>query len=641
MGFFSNMGRRMRALTSSGAITAAAPGYTQTGGSLASLGAFNDVSDSWQNQAIDFYDIVPELRSGINWQGAAASRATLYAGIVPDNRQQVPAPIPNRNHAAVALLDELASTNADQAQLINAMAINTRLIGQWYLLGRDIDGRRVWRVASIKEVDRRAEGTFIREGARWVPLDPVTSTLIPVWWPSPIDYNRPDAPTKALLSTLQELVDLSAHVQATTRSRLAGAGVLLMPNGLNVAAPGTTTGINPVNADPIMAELMTAMSAALKNRRDASALVPIFLKGNPEALDKIRHLTFSTPFDERLSELRNAAVRRIATGLDIPPEILTGMSGGSDGSSLNHWTAWQVAEDAIKLAVVPLLSFICDALTERYLRPALRALNIPNPERYQVWFDITALTLRPNRGPEALEAYRLGAISAAALRKSLGFESDDADPAGTPPATAAPGTAPAAPNERPARPERIAARIDRDAPAGARGVGTNNVGPASGRETKPITASASEKPPEPKTNGVHINGMNGAHAKASGFVSATSDSGGQVILSAATPDAAWMRKCADIAARRALTRAGTWVLNSNPRRVRGEFRDIPNEEIHTKLPVGQHNLDAALDGAYREISEVAPELIGPVDIYVRRLLVSGVRHDAKNLADYLGGQPCP
>jgi hypothetical protein len=614
MSFLAGFKRRMQSLTASGAVTAAVPGYTQTGGVLASIGAFRDASDSWQNQIFDYYETVPELRFGISWQAAAASRATLYAATVPGDRQHPPVPIQNRNHLAVALMDELASTNADQSQLINAMSVNTKLVGQLYLLGRDIDGKRVWRVASIREVDRRTDGTYLREGHTWQLLDPATSTLIPIWMPSPLDHNRPDAPTKALLSTLQELVDLSAHVQATTRSRLAGAGVLLMPNGLNVAAPGTTTGINPVNADPIMAELMTAMSASLKNRRDASALVPIFLKGNPEALDKIRHLTFSTPFDEQVGELRREAVRRIATGLDIPPEILTGMGGGTDGSSLNHWTAWQVEEGAIKLAVVPLLSFLCDALTERYLRPALRALGVADPERYQVWFDITQLTLRPNRGPEALEAYRLGAISDKALRKALGFGDED-EP------TQVTITAPV---ERPARPERIAARVDRDAPAGARGVGTDNIGPASGRETKPVTAAA--EPADTKPGNVHVNGMNGSHAKA--------------LIAGPEPDLDWMRRCADIAARRALTRAGTWVLNTNPRKVRGEYRDVPNEEIHTKLPVGEHHLDAALDGAYREISEVAPELIGPVDIYVRRLLVSGVRHDSKHLADYLGGQPC-
>lgn len=623
MGILNSIGHRMRSLVSSAAVTAAVPGYTQTGGALASIGAFSDASDSWQNQIFDYYETVPELRFGISWQAAAASRATLYAATVPADRQHPPVPITNRNHAAVALMNELASTNADQSQLINSMSVNTKLVGQFYLLGRDIAGVRVWRTASIKEIDRRVDGNYLREGGGWKLLDPNSSTIIPVWMPSPLDHNRPDAPTKALLSTLQELVDLSAHVQATTRSRLAGAGMLLMPNGLNVAAPGTTTGINPVNADPIMAELMTAMSASLKNRRDASAIVPIFLKGNPEALDKIRHLTFSTPFDEQVGELRREAVRRVATGLDIPPEILTGMGGGSDGSSLNHWTAWQVEEAAIKLAVTPLLSFLCDALTERYLRPALRAMDVPNPERYQVWFDITQLTLRPNRGPEALEAYRLGAISDKALRKALGFGDEDGPG----------GEAPSERAERPSRPERIAARVDRDAPAGARGVGTNNVGPASGRDTQTLTAAAIDKL-EPKTNGVHINTMNGAHAKPS------PEKDARLYVTAVAPDLAWMRKCADLAARRALMRAGTWALNSNPRRVRGEFRDIPTEEIHTKLPVGQHNLDAALDGAYREISEVAPELIGPVDIYVRRLLVSGVRHDAKNLADYLGGQPC-
>src|SRR5690606_37733878 len=109
--------------------------------------------------------------------------------------------------------------------------------------------------------------------------------------------------------------------------------------------------------------------------------LPVIFQGQQEALNAVRHLTLNTPFDERVDELRRSAVRRIAIGLDIPPEVIVGMG------ELNHWTAYQVSADAQKINIAPTLQFVCQQLTRKYLRPALKALGVPNYTQYMVWYD--------------------------------------------------------------------------------------------------------------------------------------------------------------------------------------------------------------------------------------------------------------
>ena len=91
----------------------------------------------------------------------------------------------------------------------------------------------------------------------------------------------------------------------------------------------------------------------------------------------------------------------------------------------NHWNAWAISEDAINTHFAPLMTLICDALTEAILRPLLRQAGI-NPADYIVWFDLSDLANNPNRAKDALDAFDRGAISPGTLRRELGFSDDDA-----------------------------------------------------------------------------------------------------------------------------------------------------------------------------------------------------------------------
>src|SRR5690606_40204440 len=115
--------------------------------------------------------------------------------------------------------------------------------------------------------------------------------------------------------------------------------------------------------------------ASLRSPTDVSRHLPVILQGQQEALQAVRHLSLQTPFDERVDGLRTSAVRRIAIGLDIPPEVLSGMS------DLNHWTAWQVEASGQRGNIEPTLNFLCRELTVKFLQPALAAMGVAGADR--------------------------------------------------------------------------------------------------------------------------------------------------------------------------------------------------------------------------------------------------------------------
>lgn len=551
------MGLRQRL----GSIVAAVLGRGPTGG--IDIPGLGPGTAGWEVEATQFYDIVPELRYGISWIAQSASRARLIVAKEPEHPGADPIPV-DEDHIASAPLYELAPTLPEQATFIESLVTLLKLVGRWRLIGFDcpLTGRRRWCVLSEREYTEIGSDVSFRhpDTCEEIRLPRSSVWSIPMWKAHPVWSHLPDSPVRSLIDTLHELTDLSGHVQTAARSRLAGAGMLLMPSSLKPVAPGQSTGVNPPKGDPAMRALMRTAQASLRNPQDVSRHLPVIFQGQQDALNAVRHLNLNTPFDERVDELRRSAVRRIAIGLDIPPEVIVGMG------ELNHWTAYQVSADAQKINIAPTLQFVCQQLTRKYLRPALKALGVPDYHQYMVWYDDTAMALSPNRAPEAMEAYNIGLINGDAARSVLGF-----GPADKP----APGEIPPA------------VRLKNSS------IGTGQEG----------------------------------EARATGEQSQVQINGGEA--------AGWIA-CADIAARRALGRAGQYLLGSGGRALRGKYRDTPIEAIHTKVTPGDGTtVEAALRGAFCELEQAAPVLVGPVEAYARKCLTSGSAHDTTAMVNFM------
>jgi hypothetical protein len=313
--------------------------------------------------------------------------------------------------------------------MLDALGTHLTIAGEAYLVGRAVDEIDTWEIISCLEMQVAGTAWQINYG-NGLPIIQLTENdvVIRIWLPSPARRIEADSPFRALLPILSEIEWLTRHVFAQITSRLAGSGILIMPQGMTfppppeqVATDGSSGG--PANdADAFMRTLADAMMSPIDDPSSPSAIVPIVITAPDDTIDKPRLMKFWSDLDSNAQGLRTEAIRRFALGMDLPPEQVLGMSGTTrtdSGGTISHWGAWQVEESTIKLHIEPMLDVIVNALTVGYLRPAI------DDDTALVGYDATALRLRPDRSKEAFELYDRGLISATALLRENGFDADD------------------------------------------------------------------------------------------------------------------------------------------------------------------------------------------------------------------------
>lgn len=369
-------------------------------------------TQAWQAEAWQFYDRVAELRFVANWVGNVMSRAELVVG-----KRVGDTIVKQTGGEAMEALAAYHGGMQGQQQMLQQAGVHLTVAGEFY----DVMVKDAWTVVAHDKVQGSTGAITVDlgDGAR-TPIASKKDMAIRVWTPHPRDPLRADSPTQSNRGTLAEIATLSDHIAAQLESRLAGAGILWVPSEITFPTPKEADPSASV-ADQFMAVLGEAMVTPIKDRASASAVVPIVVTAPGEFLEKARHMTFWSELDAETINMRDNAVKRLAIGLDTPPEVLLGMG------ETNHWNAWLVDEAAIKSHLEPRLQVICHALTEAFLRPALTGRA--DAEDYYVLADTSDIRLRPNRSKEAVELYDRGELSGTALRRETGFAPTD-EPSG-------------------------------------------------------------------------------------------------------------------------------------------------------------------------------------------------------------------
>jgi hypothetical protein len=392
--------------------------------------ARNTTADAWHSEMWTHYRNIGEFRYACDWIGGMLSKAVIYGTVeTVDGIERVEGG--NVREYLMRLFG-----NADgRAEMFRLIGIHLSVTGECNIVAYPDtdpfgDGEDKWEIAASTKVTKPAtegpDGVWTVNGVQLnVPGDQVM--CIRLWRQDPEEPQLSFSPGRAVIRTLRELHRLGEYVSAQIDSRLAGAGLLLMPDSMTLPPAPTEDGEEPRlksanNAEELMTILMEAMMASLDNRDHASAKVPIVITASAEAIAAVKHMTFWSELDEHAIELRKEAIGRLALGMDVPPEVLQGSSDS------NHWSAWQADESAIKAHAEPLLKIITTALGTHYLRPLLK----DDPEfagqrlgAYSVAADTSEMRLRPNRSKEALELYNLGELSGEALRRETGFDERD------------------------------------------------------------------------------------------------------------------------------------------------------------------------------------------------------------------------
>lgn len=543
----------------------------------------------WQSSAWDFFDIIGEFRYGCDWVGNMLSKATLYVArdgtALPDGDTT----------AAASYAASLFGGPESQGEMLRQLGVHLTVAGEAFIVGTTTkaDGDR-WLVVAATELTARGGNWYASGKKIESDSDPYVLRL---WRPHPRKLSEATSPARAVLSILSEIDQLTKFIFAQIDSRLAGAGMLLLPS--EITMPSAVMAKAQETADPTMqltaadvfsAALQEAMVESLEDRESAAAVVPVVATVPGQYISDIKHVTFWSELQEQAKTLRDEAIRRLALGMDLPPEVVTGTA------DVNHWTAWQVDESAIKAHAEPLLALITESLTVGYLRPLLVAdgMSVEEAEAYSIEADTSLLRLRPNRSQEAFELYDRGQLSNAALLREVGFDGTDAP-------------SPVELREWFIRkvasgsttPELVAAALR------ALGVGLDqaDVGgapPAEARPTPSLTDHPSMDPPDPD----------------------------EALVAAA-----------EVIVYRALERAGNRIKT----RIGKPVATYPAAEVYRHVAVSSGQLDYLLEDAFTNLERygvcarygVATVQVA-LDTYCRGLLVNNAEHDATVLADVLG-----
>lgn len=377
--------------------------------------------NTWQKECYRHYHICGEARFAAKFFGHAISRATLHAA------QADGTPITEGKPAEV--LNALFRGPDGQKQILEALGLHLTIAGDCYLVGRTVNGADVWEVVSVLEMK-----TF---GDRWM-IDygdgkPIELTeqdaVIRIWIPNPSKHIEADSPFRTMLPILREIEWLTRHVFAQISSRLAGAGILFLPQGVTFPPPPGQEGRQePLNeADAFMQSLGDAMLAPIDDPGSAAAVVPHVAMLPGEQIDTVKLMHFWSDLDAHSKELRQEAIRRFALGMDLPPEQILGMSsnsgtGGGNSNGISHWGAWQIEEATIKMHIEPMLDVVTNSLTVSYFRVAMDEAETDEVVAYST----ESLRLRPDRSKEAFELWDRGVLKTEVLLKENGFRPTDA-----------------------------------------------------------------------------------------------------------------------------------------------------------------------------------------------------------------------
>lgn len=368
-------------------------------------------TEAWQDEAARLYDVLGELRFVANWVGQVLSRAQLRAAVGN------PPEVVDGGPAADALADYFGGWQGQQ-EMLNETGIHFTVTGECYHVYRSSESK--WRVLAYNAV--RQQGNKILadfgDGEGPVELSKGSDLIIRVWVPHPFYPEQADSPTRSNLQTLREIERCNLHIESTLTSRLAGAGVFFVPDEITFPAPANAPE-NATDADRFMQVLGEAMMTPITNPGDPSAIVPIVVKAPGEHLGNIRHITFWSELSDNVVSTRDAAIKRFALGMDVPPEVLTGMA------ETNHWNAWLVDEAAVKAHIEPRLQVITNAITTAYMWPALDGV-VEDPKQNVVVGDSAQIRMRPNRSSEAIELWDRGELKGETLRRETGFDEADA-----------------------------------------------------------------------------------------------------------------------------------------------------------------------------------------------------------------------
>jgi hypothetical protein len=577
----------------------------------------------WQIEAWRLYDIVPELRFLAGWIGDSVSQCRLYVTRIDETGEET-GEVEDRRISEIGA--QPLGSGSQRDDNLRLLGVDLAVGGEAWVVGEGAltDDPKNWFVISGSQIHRNGDLISIRRplsaGGKVLVLTDGEDVLIRAWRPHPNDIWQSDSPTRSAIPALREIELLTKREFAELESRLVGAGVWFLPEGIDFPRGEG----DPEGMTGAMAMLQRAAAENIREQSRASSMVPIIATIPDNLLEHLEKFKDPSRFWSQLSEqilpMKEKAIIRVAASFEIPSELLTGL-----GNS-NHWSAWAVSEEGIKRCR-PYLATIADTLTRGFLVPALERAGYADAEQYAYAFDVAPLSVRPNRLPEALElwdrflitddeAVRAGAFSEEDMPteqeklKSLLFRSVVKDPA----LLADPG---------------VQAALGMYAPIA---IGTPVPTPAiEEAPTEDDSEAPAQSPPsEPASEPV---GESPPGTSARGSV--------QELAALITRDTAPLTAACEMAVLRALEIAGARLATHADRR--GRYAGTPKHMLHVRVGGAQwQQADKVLDGALEHVPILAErlgvderQLSATLHRYCSDLIQHGMAHSEDLLTEAL------
>lgn len=397
----------------------------------------------WQQLAWKYRDLIPELRFATGYRSGAISRVRLYAAQI-DSDDDDPIPLsliddPEKadqvtvdHDLARAAIDNLDRLPIDDGfSFLGIWSENFDIAGDCWLHGfPDPDtGEETWKIRSIDDVKVSADGRTVKVESDLLPgterdIDWSKEELYRLWVQHPRKSYLADSPCQATLDTFENIVLFGRELRAVSRSRAATNGILAIPNTMtlqrNVREDGDD-GATSASSNSFMADLAAVLLAPITNEGDAGAVAPAVLTGSEEDIKAIRHITFERESSGDLTAKLDSELTRMARGLDLPPEVVSGVGDA------NHWSAWQIDASTFRYHIEPSVRRMVDSLTVAFLRTTLIDMGYDPAQvrRIRIWYDAANITENTNRRQDAIDAWDRGAVSWDTLREALGFSDTD------------------------------------------------------------------------------------------------------------------------------------------------------------------------------------------------------------------------
>jgi hypothetical protein len=396
----------------------------------------------WQPRSFAYYDLLGEVKYSAQFYARLLGPLRLYVEELDAEGDWVE----SKDEEAIAALERIKDPGGTGRNgLLEAYGRLMFLTGECFLFVTvdEDSGEEQWEMLSTDEL-RPLGSTYIRFKApslpaeefrepdddEYVPEDDPgnwneidrTAVVYRLWQRHPRFSMYADCTMQGVLDVCEELVLLTQAIRSRARSRLAGSGILFVSEDFSMA-PLEATADEDTDEDPFMSDLTNAMTAPIADEGAASAVVPLVVRGPTEAIEKgVKHVQIIDPtqiYPE--TGLRYELIKRLAIGLDMPPEQLLGMADA------NHWTGWMIDEQTWKNHGLPKATQLCNDLNQAYFSPYLRdQVSREDWRKFRISFDPSTVINHPDRTKDAKELYAQNIVGKRFVREACGIDEDAA-----------------------------------------------------------------------------------------------------------------------------------------------------------------------------------------------------------------------